>query len=100
LSAFWIRVSMTLAFLPLMPYIVDAFGLYAVSALTIAIVVRCLVGAFLPLEAAAMGRILGLGWGSTVLALMSAVVGVVPVLLLRYGSSWRQRSKYTRNAKQ
>lgn len=95
LSVVWIRVSMTLAFLPLISYVVDACGQYSASALTGIIVTRCLAGAFLPLGTTALTERLGYGWGFTMLAAFSMTVGLIPVLLLRYGARWRQCSKYT-----
>jgi hypothetical protein len=94
-SVVWIRVSMMLAFVPIMPYVVDACGIYAASALTGVIVTRCLTGAFLPLLTAVMVSHLSYGWGFSVLALVNVVFGLIPIGLLRYGRSWRQSSKYT-----
>lgn len=96
LSIVWIRASMTLAFLPIMPYVVDACGLYSATALTGVIVIRCLAGAFLPLAAAKLIEHRGYGWGFNALAMASLIAGLIPVLILRYGSRWRQSSKYTR----
>ena len=94
-SVVCIRVSMMLAFVPIMPYVVDACGVYAASALTGVIVTRCLTGAFLPLLTAAMVRHLGYGWGFSVLAMVNVVFGLIPIALLRYGPTWRQSSEYT-----
>lgn len=95
LSLVWLRASMTLAALPLMSYIVDACGLYAASALTGAIVTRCLAGASMPLATAELIRVLGYGWGFTVMAGVNLAVGMVPVTLFRFGERWRARSVYT-----
>ncbi|KXJ86513.1 major facilitator superfamily transporter [Microdochium bolleyi] len=98
LSIVWIRASMTLAALPLMPYVVDACGAFSASALTGLIVVRCLAGAFLPLATAALVRSdggLGYGWGFTVMAGVNLLFGMVPVVLFRYGERWRAGSVYT-----
>jgi len=100
ISVVWIRVSMTLAFLPLMPYVVDACGIYSASALTGMIVIRCLAGAFLPLATAGMIEHLGYGRGFTTLAVVSLVAGLIPALVLRFGSRWRQRSKYTKTTQE
>lgn len=94
-SVVWIRVSMMLAFVPIMPYVVDACGIYAASALTGVIVTRCLTGAFLPLLTAVMVSHLSYGWGFSALALVNVVFGLIPIGLLRYGHTWRQSSKYT-----
>jgi len=47
-------------------YLVDAYGLYAASALAANTVVRSLVGAFLPFAAQPMYDALGIGWGTSV----------------------------------
>ncbi|KND92413.1 putative transporter [Tolypocladium ophioglossoides CBS 100239] len=98
LSVVWIRLSLMLAFLPLMAYVVDACGLYSASAITGVIVIRCLAGAFLPLTTTLMVEHVGYGLGFTVLGALSLVLALVPVAVLRYGSHWRQRSRYTRTA--
>lgn len=84
--------------IPLQAYVVDACGLYSASAMTGVIVTRCLMGTFLPLAAGPLAEYLGYGWGYTVLGALAAVVAVIPVAVLRYGSEWRQRSEYTRDA--
>ncbi|RMZ85844.1 hypothetical protein DV737_g401, partial [Chaetothyriales sp. CBS 132003] len=42
-------LSLLLAFMPLLAYVVDATGVYSASAMTAMIVTRCLMGTFLPL---------------------------------------------------
>ncbi|KUI70730.1 hypothetical protein VM1G_05855 [Cytospora mali] len=85
-----------LSFLPLMAYVVDAFGLYSASSVTAVIVTRCLMGTFLPLAAQPLIESYGYGWGFTVLASISAATIPIPLLLFRYGYKWRQLSKYSR----
>ncbi|KXT01290.1 hypothetical protein AC578_2689 [Pseudocercospora eumusae] len=88
---------MMLGFLPVMNYVVDAFGLYSASAMTAVIVTRCLTGTFLPLATEPLVEKLGYGLAFTVLALLSLVLAPIPVLVFRYGQRLRQNSKYTRN---
>ncbi|KAK0703890.1 major facilitator superfamily transporter [Lasiosphaeria miniovina] len=83
--------------IPLMAYVVDAFGLYSASAMTGVIVVRCLVGTFLPLATAPLVDNFGYGWGFTVFAALSFAIAPVPALVMRYGARWRQKSDYTRD---
>ncbi|CAK7212864.1 hypothetical protein SCUCBS95973_001605 [Sporothrix curviconia] len=90
--------TMTLTFIPLAAYVVDAFGLYAASAMTGIIVTRCLCGTFLPLTVAPLVAAFGYGWGFTVLASICLVVTPVPFAVYLYGEKWRQLSKYTRDA--
>ncbi|KAI1371665.1 MFS general substrate transporter [Hypoxylon crocopeplum] len=90
-------VTLMLGFLPLYAYVVDAFGLYAASAMTAVIVSRCLAGTFLPLATGPLVSKFGYGIGLSILAGMSLVLAPIPVFVLRYGYKWRQRSKYTRD---
>ncbi|KAL3961798.1 hypothetical protein ACCO45_003321 [Purpureocillium lilacinum] len=63
-SVVWVRMALILVFLPLMAYVVDAYGIYSASAMTGVIVVRCLAGAFLPVVTVLVIQDLGYGWGS------------------------------------
>lgn len=89
-----------LSFLPVMAYVVDAFGLYSASAITALIVTRCLMGTFLPLGAQPAIQKLGYGWGMTILAAVSFAMIPIPLSVFRYGHKWRQTSKYTRDQEQ
>lgn len=90
-------VTLMIGFLPLYAYVVDAFGLYAASAMTAVIVARCLAGTFLPLATGPLVDRFGYGIGLSVFGVASLLFAPIPVLVLRYGSKWRQRSKYTRD---
>lgn len=96
LSVGLVGATLMLAFVPLSAYVVDAFGLYSASAMTGLIVVRCLMGTFLPLLTTPLVEWFGYGWGFTVLAAVSMALAPIPVVLLRYGERWRQCCKYTR----
>ncbi|OCT48794.1 putative major facilitator superfamily transporter [Cladophialophora carrionii] len=87
--------TMMLAFLPLMAYVVDAFKLYSASAMTALIVTRCLMGTFLPLGVDPLVKEFGYGWGFTALCGLSLCTAPIPVLIYRYGSQWRERSRYS-----
>ncbi|ERS96557.1 hypothetical protein HMPREF1624_06763 [Sporothrix schenckii ATCC 58251] len=97
-SVGFMGASMMLTFLPLAAYVVDAFGLYAASAMTGIIVSRCLCSTFLPLAVAPLIAAFGYGWGFMVLAGICLIVTPVPVFVYIYGEKWRQLSKYTRDA--
>ncbi|OMP88507.1 putative transporter [Diplodia seriata] len=76
-------------------YVVDAYTRYAASATGAAAFLRTLAGFGFPLFAPRMYGVLGLGWGNTVLAGVSAVVGVVAPWGLWRGGEWlRGRSTY------
>ncbi|SPO24007.1 related to MFS multidrug transporter [Ustilago trichophora] len=82
-------------FLACQSYLVDVLPLYAASVLAAAVLVRSLGGFGLPLFAPTMYEHLGQGWGNTILALVSAVIGIPsPYVLFRYGPYLRAKSKY------
>ncbi|KAL2182083.1 major facilitator superfamily domain-containing protein [Thermothelomyces heterothallicus CBS 202.75] len=89
--------SLMLGMIPIMNYVVDAFGIFSASAVTGIIVTRCLMSTFLPLTTAPLVDALGFGWGFTALAGFSLLLAPIPVLLLRYGVYWRKFSSYTRD---
>ena len=86
-----------LIWVPLSSYIVDAFGLYSASAMTIALIARCLAGTLLPLAIPPLTNALGLGYGFLVLATVCLALIPLPAAVMRYGSRWRQNSAYTRH---
>ncbi|KAK3374544.1 major facilitator superfamily domain-containing protein [Podospora didyma] len=88
---------MMISLIPLMAYIVDAFGLYSASAMTGIIVTRCLMGTFLPLATTPLVANFGYGWGMSVFAASSLAIAPIPVLIMRYGAKWRQCSVYSRD---
>ncbi|CAK7245856.1 MAG: hypothetical protein STHCBS139747_007460 [Sporothrix thermara] len=90
-------LTMTLTFIPLAAYVVDAFGMYAASAMTGVIVTRCLCGTFLPLTVAPLVATFGYGWGFTALASICLVFTPVPFAVYLFGEKWRQLSRYTRD---
>lgn len=92
-----IGFTLLLTVLPLSAYVVDAFGIYSASAMTGVIVIRCLMGTFLPLAAGPLVDHLGYGWGLSCLGALSLSLAVVPILMFRYGELWRQRSEFTRD---
>lgn len=83
------------AYLPLMSYIVDAFGVYSASALTASIVLRCLAGTFLPLTAKPLIERFNYGWAFTFLGGLAVAFSPIPISLYVYGDRWRARSKYS-----
>lgn len=90
-------VFLMLSFLPLMAYVVDAFGIYSASAVSAVIVTRCLMGTFVPLATEPLVSEFGYGWGFTVFAAISVAFIPIPISIFRYGYKWRQMSKYTRD---
>lgn len=77
--------------MPMMGYLVDAFNIYAASALAANSLLRSIGGAMLPLAGPSMFDTLGFGWGCSLLAFI--VLGFSPALLFiyRYGEYIRTR---------
>lgn len=97
LSVILLGFCMIIGTVPMMAYVVDAFGRYSASATTSVLISRCLMGTFLPLTAAPLNARLGYGFGFMVIAALCLVLAPVPVFVMRYGGVWRQRSEYTRD---
>jgi hypothetical protein len=97
-SVGFLGFSLIIGMVPLMAYVVDAFGLYSASALTAVLITRCLMGTFLPLTVVPLTDALGYGFGFSVLSAALLVVAPIPLIVMRYGSRWRQSSDYTRES--
>jgi MFS transporter, DHA1 family, multidrug resistance protein len=78
-------------------YLADAYPRYAASVLAGNDLIRCAFGASFPLFGAGMYHKLGVGWASTLLALLSCVFIPVPILLYFYGERIRLASKYAQH---
>lgn len=88
---------MMMIMVPISSYVVDAFGLYSASAMTMVLIVRCLAGTLLPLAVPPLTEAFGLGYGFLFLAAVCFVLMPLPTLVFRYGWKWRQNSVYTKN---
>lgn len=76
-------------FMCIVSYLVDAFTIYAASALAANTVVRSVVGALLPLAGQSMYASLGLGWGNSLLGFIAVACIPVPWALMKYGEKLR-----------
>ena len=89
--------ALILGMVSIIAYVVDAFGQYSASAMTAVLITRCLMGTFLPLVTVPLTDVVGLGLGYTILAGICLAMAPIPVLVMRYGTVWRQRSVYTKD---
>ncbi|KAI1383930.1 bicyclomycin resistance protein [Hypoxylon trugodes] len=80
-----------LIFMSIQLYLVDAFTIYAASALACNTVVRSLAGAVLPLAGLPMYSKLGIGWGNSLLAFIAVALFPVSVYIIKYGEMLRKR---------
>jgi MFS family permease len=87
--------GMVLCLQGMQTYMLDTYATYAASGLAAAVVLRSLCGFAFPLFAPYMYERLGYGWGTSLLALISVVIGVpAPLVFWRWGESLRRASKY------
>lgn len=77
-----------------MTYLIDAFQVYAASAIAASILLRSLGGALLPLAGGPMFSKLGMGWGSSLLALIAIAMIPVPIIFWKYGENIRQKTLF------
>ncbi|EFX05359.1 bicyclomycin resistance protein [Grosmannia clavigera kw1407] len=78
-------------FMALQLYLVDAFNIYAASALAANTVARSFVGGVLPLAGLSMYAKLGLGWGNSLLAFIALALVPIPFLIIKHGEYLRKR---------
>ncbi|KAH7140366.1 major facilitator superfamily domain-containing protein [Dactylonectria estremocensis] len=86
-----IGVGNLLAFMPICVYLVDAFEMYAASALAANTIMRSIAGAVLPLCGLRMYDALGLGWGNSMLGFISVALIPIPFIIQRYGEKLRKK---------
>ncbi|PNS19650.1 hypothetical protein CAC42_7494 [Sphaceloma murrayae] len=87
----WFGVGLMGIFLSVQTYLVDCYPLYAASVTSTHMVMRSLLGAFLPLAGRPLYSNLGLGWGNSVLGFVAVAMIPLPVALLKYGGRVRQK---------
>lgn len=88
---------MTLLICPL--YMADAITMYTASASSALVMMRGAFSFTFPLFAPDLYNRLDQGWGNSLLALITFVIGLPsPFILYRYGAALRSRSAYSRRA--
>ena len=86
--------GLVLVFLSVTNYLVDAYTIFAASALAANTVLRSLFGAAFPLFTTQMYENLGIHWASSVPAFLALAMVPVPFLLYKYGAAIRARCVY------
>ncbi|CAI6336493.1 unnamed protein product [Periconia digitata] len=81
-------------FMALLNYLVDAYEIFAASAMAAASLSRSSFGAVLPFAAKPMYRALGIPWATSLLGFFSLALCVVPFVFLRFGDRMRKKSKF------
>ncbi|RFU34538.1 hypothetical protein B7463_g1771, partial [Scytalidium lignicola] len=91
LSTAIIGIGNICVFMAIQIYLVDAYTVFAASALAANTVVRSVLGAVLPLGGQQMYDTLGLGWGNSLLAFIAVGMIPVPWALLKWGEVLRKK---------
>jgi multidrug resistance protein len=90
--------GMLLVFLSVTNYLVDAYTIFAASALAANAVLRSLFGAAFPLFTRQMYNSLGIHWASSVPAFLAVGCIPFPFLIAKYGPAIRKRCRYAAEA--
>lgn len=81
-------------FMALLNYLVDAYEVFAASAMAAASLSRSSFGAVLPFATRPMYRALGVAWATSLLGFLAVALCVVPFAFLKWGGRMRERSKF------
>ncbi|KAI2782543.1 bicyclomycin resistance protein [Daldinia loculata] len=86
-----VGIGNLLVFMVIQLYLVDAFTIYAASAIACNTIVRSLAGALLPLAGLPMYEKLGIGWGNSTLGFIAVALFPVSLGIIKYGERLRKR---------
>ncbi|OGE52120.1 hypothetical protein PENARI_c011G06199 [Penicillium arizonense] len=95
IACYAIGLALQTIFISGIVYIVDVYPLNTVSAISIHVMVRSLVSATFPLFEGPMYETLHINWSATLLAGLSAIIMVSPILLIIFGSRIRSWSRFS-----
>lgn len=84
----------------LINYVVDAYEIYAASAMGATSASRSVFGVILPFAAAPLYDRLGIAWACTLLGILSAIMSIIPFVFIKYGAKIRQHSKFCQEIRQ
>ncbi|KAI0845339.1 bicyclomycin resistance protein [Daldinia vernicosa] len=86
-----VGIGNIIVFMVVQLYLVDAFTIYAASAIACNTIVRSLAGAVLPLAGLPMYDKLGIGWGNSTLGFIAVALFPVSLGIIKYGERLRNR---------
>ncbi|KAJ4267335.1 hypothetical protein NW762_003439 [Fusarium torreyae] len=98
LSGLFTGFGLMSIFLQALNYLVDAYLMFAASAIAGNTFLRSLCGAGFPLFARQMFDGMGIQYAATLLGCVAAVLAPIPFIFYRYGAKIRQKSKYAPTA--
>ncbi|EKG12692.1 Major facilitator superfamily [Macrophomina phaseolina MS6] len=90
--------GMVLVFIGVLSYLIDAYTMYAASALAANTVLRSLFGAAFPLFTRQMFDKLGIHWAPSLAGFLALACLPFPLLFYKYGKQIRLKSKYAAEA--
>ncbi|KAF1811725.1 MFS general substrate transporter [Eremomyces bilateralis CBS 781.70] len=88
-----------LIFMALLNYVVDAYEIFAASAMAASSTSRSMFGAVLPFATRPMYDKLGVAWACSVLGFLSLAMCVIPFVFISYGEQIRARSQFCQQLK-
>ncbi|OGM39470.1 MFS multidrug transporter [Aspergillus bombycis] len=94
IGTFFIGTGIFYVHLVTQVYLVDSYTLYAASAVSAELALRCVFGATIPLAGTPLYETLGLGWGNTLLGFIALAFAPTSFFLLKYGESIRTNPKF------
>lgn len=94
MSALPFGIGFLCIFMSLINYVVDAYEVFAASAMGALSASRSVFGVVLPFAAVPMYSTLGVDWACSLLGFLSALMCLVPFLFLRYGAKIRANSEF------
>ncbi|KAH9904402.1 MFS general substrate transporter [Xylariomycetidae sp. FL2044] len=92
-------MGQVLLFISLINYVVDAYTVFAASALAGNAILRALFGAAFPLFTTSMYENLGIQWASSIPAFLALACAPMPFIFRKYGVFLREKSKYATEAR-
>ena len=90
--------GLTLVFLAIMNYLIDAYTIFAASCLAANAVIRSLFGAIFPLFTTYMYNNLGIHWASMIPAFLALICVPFPFIFYKYGPRIRQHCPFAAEA--
>jgi MFS family permease len=90
----FIGIGVNSVWIPVQSYLIDAFTIYAASAIAANTVVRSVFGVVVPLAGQPLYDKLGLGWGNSALGFIALATVPLTLLLMKYGERIRLHPRF------
>ncbi|PNP51373.1 hypothetical protein THARTR1_08023 [Trichoderma harzianum] len=90
----FLSTALLLLFVGFLNYLVDAYLMYAASAIAANTIMRSACGAAAPLFTVQMFHSMGVGGGGSLVGGVAAVLAIIPFMFYKYGAAIRARSRF------